>query len=723
MESSATEQNSIEAAVQAFQHGYQPVPIRNGSKKPFGSAWTQLRWSSEAEIRASFEQYANNGASGVGLLLGAPSGGLVDVDLDHPKSLKLRTTLLPRTPMMSGRPGKMRSHYWYRVTTNLPATRQYKMPDKSMIVELRSTGGQTLIPPSIWTNVDNPSHTEPYVWALDPWGGKRGPAEIDGKVLHVQVALLALGVVLIDAWPKRGSRHEAFLALAGGLLRQREGVHRYWERNLPTLIETIADVTHDDDASTRVSEVMGTTLSRLREGGKAVGFPHLAEIIGTDNAELARRYAKDIEALAGYVGNPIERIDAETGEVYGDNEPLSSPEDGGPPIEIGSDSPLNSTLDPENRNPLEERINTWAEVKLEAYLNGEVSAPKPSVLARKDGVHLFYFGKVNSLYGSSESGKTFLSLATCVQEMGKDTRILYIDLEDDPENTVSRLRALGGADDDVLRLFKYIRPEGPIAAMQRGRYGVNITSDGRAGAEAFKELIDAHDPELIVVDGMTALYGLHGLDTNDASSTDVITTWLKKLGRNGRTTVIVIDHTGKNAGTGSSPIGAHHKIAMVQGAALRVDVLKRPIPGDVGTLQLVVFKDRPGAVRKHSSKNGSEQVAGIVTIDSTKGNGDDFIELWIDPPDPNLVVADDTQSHRDAMDKITKAQASLDDVLALFKDDPTIKLSTADVCSMLRLGTNTVYEIWKLLKASGRIQMEGDTKYRRYFLRVDEAIE
>ena len=45
-----------------------------------------------------------------------------------------------------------------------------------------------------------------------------------------------------------------------------------------------------------------------------------------------------------------------------------------------------------------------------------------------------------------------------------------------------------------------------------------------------------------VVDGMTVLYGLHGLDSNDNASTDVITGWLKQLTRNGRSTVIVIDH-------------------------------------------------------------------------------------------------------------------------------------------------------------------------------------
>ena len=75
-----------------------------------------------------------------------------------------------------------------------------------------------MIPPSI-----HPSG-ESYRWEGTPWGGEDGPAVVNGRVLATQVALLALGTVLLDGWPKQGSRHEAYLALAGGLLRQGDGI-------------------------------------------------------------------------------------------------------------------------------------------------------------------------------------------------------------------------------------------------------------------------------------------------------------------------------------------------------------------------------------------------------------------------------------------------------------------------------------------------------------------
>src|SRR5699024_2939538 len=136
---------------------------------------------------------------------------------------------------------------------------------------------------------------------------------------------------------------------------------------------------------------------------------------------------------------------------------------------------------------------------------------------------------------------------------------------------------------------------GPLAAMQRYRFGSSVTDEGRQAEAVFMSLLDAFDPTLIVVDGMTVLYGLHGHDTNEATATDVITSWLKSLTRGGRSTVVVIDHTGKSGGAGASPIGAHHKVAMVQGSAIRADAIDRPMPGGLGLVNLVVFKDRPGA--------------------------------------------------------------------------------------------------------------------------------
>ena len=66
--------------------------------------------------------------------------------------------------MIHGRHGKPRSHYWYTVADPPPkAAAKFKDPDKAfykgdgpqdddakvLLLELRSTGGQTVVPPSV----------------------------------------------------------------------------------------------------------------------------------------------------------------------------------------------------------------------------------------------------------------------------------------------------------------------------------------------------------------------------------------------------------------------------------------------------------------------------------------------------------------------------------------------------------------------------------------------
>lgn len=638
-------------------------------------------------MRSSFDKWASEGASGVGLLLGEPSGGLIDIDLDHPKALRLKDHFLPPSAMQSGRTGRRRSHRWYRVTDDLPTTRRYKMPDGQVSVELRSTGGQTVIPPSI-----HPSG-ESYQWEGSPWGGKDGPKEVSGRKLAIQVALLGLGSVLLDAWPKQGSRHEAYLALAGGLLRLGEGIHPYWEQNLPVIIEAMADATHDEDgAEARVKEVMGTTINRLRDGGKAVGFPKLAEIIGVDHAESARRMAKEVESLGGYV--PGQYSPTET-----------------PPTHDLHDAVPNSTLDPEKRNPMEERISTWGAVDLEPYLTGEVVLPDPTVLQRVDGKGLLYPGMVNSLFGLSESAKSWVAMYGGVQEIAKGERVLYLDFEDSPAGIIDRFRRLGAGDDDLKNQLIYVHPDDPLADMQKYRFGASATDEGRANASVFRDLLKSYDPTLIIVDGMNEIYGLHGHDTNDATGTSIVTSWLKTLCRGGRSTVVVIDHTGKGGGSGSSPIGAHHKIAMVQGTAIRADVLKRPMVGELGRIRLVVYKDRPGSVRAFSSKD-SEQIAGIAEIDSRR---EGITSIRIVEHDSNDLSYATTPAVAKKLETLSRMTELKEKIIDLFGGDVDKELTTGEVVDELGVEHAEVRDAWDSMLIDRTVKMRNASRARRSY--------
>ena len=84
----------------------------------------------------------------VGIVLGAASGGLVDIDLDDPVAIKAAPYLLPDTDAVFGRPSKRSSHRLYQVDEP-GRTVQSKGSDGHMIVELRGNGAQTMVPPSL----------------------------------------------------------------------------------------------------------------------------------------------------------------------------------------------------------------------------------------------------------------------------------------------------------------------------------------------------------------------------------------------------------------------------------------------------------------------------------------------------------------------------------------------------------------------------------------------
>lgn len=120
------------------------VPIPAGAKGPRLKGWQNLRLN-EADLPAAFP-----GDSNIGVILGEPSGWLVDVDLDCDEALNLAPDFLPPTPAITGREGRPRSHWWYICEKS--KTIQLTDPqaeEKAATLELRSTGGQTVVGPSV----------------------------------------------------------------------------------------------------------------------------------------------------------------------------------------------------------------------------------------------------------------------------------------------------------------------------------------------------------------------------------------------------------------------------------------------------------------------------------------------------------------------------------------------------------------------------------------------
>jgi putative DNA primase/helicase len=248
--------SSAHAAVKYIKHGYAPIPIPARSKAPNLKDWQLLRLEPEDVPR-----YFNNGRN-IGLLLGEPSGGLIDIDLDTPEAVAAGRYLLPGT-LRSGRESSPNSHYWYRCEP-VPSTAKFQVPrggageGAEMFVELRSTGKQTVVAPSVHPDGGR------YTW------GEGEIATISGAALVERVREVATAALVARHWPSKG-RHEITLAAAGYLGR------RLAPERVESIIEAAAGAAGDEEWRDR-SRAVQDTLEGLRIGRQVTGGPTLDQL-------------------------------------------------------------------------------------------------------------------------------------------------------------------------------------------------------------------------------------------------------------------------------------------------------------------------------------------------------------------------------------------------------------------------------------------------------------
>jgi hypothetical protein len=141
-----------DAAAQLILAGISVVANKPESKEPVMKGW-QKRGLRLDEVPHVFQDGGN-----LALLNGEPSGWLVTIDIDVPEGLKVAKEFLTET-LAGGRSGTPRAHRLY-VSPGVK-TRKWTDDDGTVLLELRSTGCQTLIEPSV-----HPSG-QPYLWDRD----------------------------------------------------------------------------------------------------------------------------------------------------------------------------------------------------------------------------------------------------------------------------------------------------------------------------------------------------------------------------------------------------------------------------------------------------------------------------------------------------------------------------------------------------------------------------
>lgn len=221
-----------------------------------------------------------------------------------------------------------------------------------------------------------------------------------------------------------------------------------------------------------------------------------------------------------------------------------------------------------------------------ALLGGGLPEPvRPNVLRRIDGVGLLYAGKVNVLYGDSESGKTWIALAAVVSVLADGGRAAFIDLDHNGiQEVITRLLALGAKPAELSSLdrFRYCEP----------------ADEPELGF--FVGDLAAWAPDVVVADSVGEILPMLGLSSNSPDDYTVgnrkVLTPLAEAGA----AVIAIDHLPKDdAARQKGQTGTLAKKRAINGVSLRVTAKEQFTPGVGGSADLTIAKDRPGGLRGH----------------------------------------------------------------------------------------------------------------------------
>jgi putative DNA primase/helicase len=249
------------AAARYIEAGWAPIPVPPGQKNP-----NRRGWQNEHLRLEDVPKCWTNGQN-VGVLLGSPSGGLVDVDLDVAELLPIADRFIKPT-LTSGRPGAERSHRWQRIVGTIRRV-SFDDLDGTRLLEIRGDGHQTIAPPSV-----HPSG-ERYAWSkADP----SEAVEVELEELLRSCRELATAGLVARHLPARG-RHDLGMALAGFLLRRgldeettQRIMHAAW-------IAAGCDEQRHRDAHRDIDGIVRDTAAKLAEGRETRGGRALGGII------------------------------------------------------------------------------------------------------------------------------------------------------------------------------------------------------------------------------------------------------------------------------------------------------------------------------------------------------------------------------------------------------------------------------------------------------------
>lgn len=544
--------------------GLRVVPIKPGGKHPNINAWQKAATTDPDIIGSWWTQLYRD--HGIGIAMG---NGLfaLDVDVANGKpgatslaALEAEHGLLPAT--VEARTGSGGRHLIYASNTPIRNNANTRLGPG---LDIRGEGGQIVVAPTI-----HPTSGLPYQWlpGQAPWDTH--PAQAPDWLIALLVdepkpaAPPATSLNILDSgddsiaeWVNRRTNWHTLLTDDGWQYAYSRGDDSHWTRPGKQVREGTSAVLHEPDGpfvifSTDHSLAPLMRLDALTSSGQYAysAFGYIA----------ATRHNGDRSACARAARYEQRTLDS----------PVPLPPQPIPKVTIVDE-------------PQPDKVSSWQPVDLAHILSGNYQPTAPDLLERSDGQPLFYTGKINSLFGESGSGKTWVALLACAQAIWAGHGAVFIDLEDSPASVAERMMLLGVTRNELYTRFAYVRPSDPSA---------HGSTDELTHIET---TITAIGARIVVIDSLGEAMSLDAVKPNED---DAVAWWHLRVARRLAAlgpAVILLDHIVKSRDAPELfAIGSQRKRAAIDGHAIRVDLLEPFSRDKGGRLKLTSAKDRHG---------------------------------------------------------------------------------------------------------------------------------
>ncbi len=563
-----------------------------GKHPSTGNDWQDRVLTSGADVEAWYEDHPHDN---IGIATG-PRRGLWVLDIDGPAGINSVMALtaangpLPSTRII--RTGSGGLHYYFRHPGHFIVYNSSSWLGPG--IDVRGNNGQVVAPPSV---------------------SGRGSYELiaDHPLIDAPDWLLEL--------VKEHSEH-----IEAGRKAEVVPAARVDREFLPPrvqdLISTLIGI--DEGRFRHFHAIVAACYEAGYSQGQAVTIaaPWCAAVnkfVGRVEQEVARCWGK-LQAEAQRANDWVDGI---AGPDPTAPKPTPPTTDGTAALNPAPDDPAGADYDePEDTPALTDLPATWKPIDLVPILTGTYQPEIPDLLPRTDKTCLLYAGRVHSLHGESESGKSLVAQAETARLIADASDVLYIDFESDAPAVVGRLLELGAPPGLVQSHLTYLRPDNDPRKFAHER-------------EAFSELL-SRPYVLAVVDGVTDALGVFGASSKD---NDDIAAFMRSVPRliANRTgaAVVLVDHVTKDADSrGRFAVGGQAKMNALDGSAFMVEVVESLGRGLRGVITLRIAKDRPGGVRPHCGafrKTDRSQEAARIIVDSTEAPGE-RIDVSVEAP-------------------------------------------------------------------------------------------